>query len=161
MKTLLYDYSLNHLLRSHTIRGRETDNLNHFIAKMDLTDIETYLIYPTPHVRAHIIANSSVGMLPLSTSVYMHELIVAMHFSNIIAKRDTKYYFSKVMIVTHVDSTIWYALLGICAVYNADIIEWVRLIHQSKRRAQVTAVRVWTMWRPFFSGGSIPWSVID
>ena len=24
------------------------------------------------------------------------------------------------------------------------------LIHQSQRRAQVTAVRVWTMWRQFF-----------
>jgi len=95
VKTLLYDYSLNHLLRSHTIRGRETDNLiGHFIAKMDLTDIETYVMYPTPHVRAQIIANSSAGMLPLSTSVYMHELIVPMRFSNIIAKRDTKYYCS-------------------------------------------------------------------
>ena len=108
---------LNHLLRSHTIRGRETDKLiGHFIAKMDLTDIETYVMYPTPHVRSHIIANSSVELLPLSTSVYMYELIVAMRFSNLIAKRDTKYYCSKVMIVTHVDFTIWYALLGICAV---------------------------------------------
>ena len=74
--------------------------------KMDLTDIETYVIYPTPPVRAHIIAKSSVGMLPRSASVYMYELIVVMRFSNIIAKRDTKYYCSKVMIVTNVDSTI-------------------------------------------------------
>ena len=53
----------------------------------------------------------------------MYELIVAMRVSNIIAKQDTKFYCSKVMIVTNVDSTIWYALLGILQFKNANNID--------------------------------------